>query len=120
MSTPQRKVLTATLTIADSANVSDGILMENYAGGLLICPASVAGYIHFQTSADGTNFYNLYDRYGLLIYIYTAAIASITANELPDSLFACRYLKLATHTTQTGTTVQNQTGAKAFTLVLKS
>lgn len=115
-----RRVYTQTLTIADSANVSDAVLIENFAGGILQCPASVAGYIHFQASVDGTNYYNLYDRYNVLVYVYTAAIASIIAIELPDALFACRYIKLATHTTQTGTTAQNQTGAKAFTLVVKS
>ena len=115
-----RAVMTETLTIADSANVSNAVRMKSAAGGVLICPASVAGYIHFKVSADGVTYVDYYDRYNVLVYVYTAAIASSIAIELPDSLFALPYIKLATHTTQTGTTTQNQTGAKAFTLVLKS
>lgn len=105
----------STVTIADTASLSDA---EDLAGGALvgvITPATLAGTsLTFQASADGTNFYNLYNADGTE---YTVTISTSRWTILPPADFAgIRWIKLRTGTAGSP---QVQNAARTLTLVAR-
>lgn len=89
----ERRYRMATLTIANGAALSDAVDVRAFAGGVVSMPAAWTaasiGFKHAPT-VDGT-YQPLYDDSGTLVAASAAASRDIV---LPDTLFACSFVKL--------------------------
>lgn len=117
----ERRYLQTTLTVpsgAGGAGLSNSVDAQAYAGGAFATPATLDAttVIGFQVSVDGTNFYTLKDKSNALVYV-TVTLNAAGTYPLPDEIFGAAAFKIFCMTTS-GVAV-NQTGAKAFPLILK-
>ena len=89
----ERGHTSVTLTIAPSGNESTPLATHQYAGGIVHMPAAwTSASLGFKVASEVTGtFLPLYDEYGSLVQITPSASR---AYNLPEAIFAARYIKL--------------------------
>lgn len=103
-----------TATIANNAALSGTIDIGTNSLFAIVMPASwTAANLTFQVSADGANFFDLYDDAGTEV-TFTAAASRVIQNSNPGRWLGFRYLKVRSGTS--GTPV-NQGGARSLTII---
>lgn len=106
-------IATVTTTIASGASLTTAIDLGTKRLAGIIIPASwTTANLTLQASADGTNWFNVYDALGTE-YTITAAASRAIIVPLTD-MIGFRYLKIRSGTS--GTPV-NQTAARTLTLI---
>lgn len=105
-----------TATIASSASLSDAIDVSGTTICGYIMPASwTSADITFQASVDGTNFFDLYDQYG--IEVKHSAAASHFVQLTPADMASIRFVKFRSGTS--GSAV-SQASQRVITLVTRA
>lgn len=103
-----------TATIANGASLSGTVDLGTNRLFAIVMPASwTTANLTFQVSADGTNFFDLYDDAGTEV-AFTAAASRVIQNSNPGRWLGFRYLKVRSGTS--GTPV-NQGGARSLTII---
>lgn len=106
-------IATVTTTIAAASSLSPAIdLTTKRLAGIIIPASWTTANLTLQASADGTNWFNVYDALGTE-YTITAAASLAIIVPLTD-MIGFRYLKIRSGTS--GTPV-NQTDARTLTLI---
>lgn len=106
-------IATVTTTIASGASLTTAIdLTTKRLAGIIIPASWTTADLTLQASADGTNWFNVYDALGTE-YTITAAASRAIIVPLTD-MIGFRYLKIRSGTS--GTPV-NQTDARTLTLI---
>jgi hypothetical protein len=114
-----RKSSRGSATIASGAAVSEVLDLREMAGGTIITPATLNAttVIGFKVcDTESGTFVPLYDQDNSLVYL-TVQVDASRAYPLPDELFGAQFFKLWACTT--GAADVDQTGSKAFALMLK-
>lgn len=117
-----RSYATKALTIATgTAITTEAVDARHFASGSFSTPATlnattVIGFMVCDTE-NGT-FVNLAGSTNVLTQV-TVKLDGSRSYEIPDAVFKHAFFKLATQVVTTGAAV-NQTGAKAFTVTMKS
>ena len=103
-----------TATIANGASLSGTVDLGTNRLFAIVMPASwtTAG-LTFRVSADGTNFFDLYDDAGTEV-TFVAAASRVIQNSNPGRWLGFRYLQIRSGTS--GTPV-NQGGARSLTII---
>ena len=117
-SSQYQSIITSNLvhTIANGASLSDALDLSGTSLVGYIMPASwTTANLTFQGSVDGTNFFNLYDKFGNEITHIVAASQFIAVN--PADLTCVRYLKLRSGTSASSV---NQGAQRQVTLVTRA
>lgn len=103
-----------TATIANNASLSGAVDMGTNRLFAIVMPSSwTTANLTFQVSADGANYYDLYDDAGTEV-TFTAAASRVIQNTNPGRWLGFRFLKIRSGTT--GTAV-NQGGARTITII---
>jgi hypothetical protein len=101
-------------TIASGASLSGAVDLGMYRMFAIIMPASwTTANLTFQVSADGTNYFDLYDDTGTEV-MFTAAASRVIQNSNPGRWLAFRYLKIRSGTSNSAV---NQAAGRTITIV---